>query len=204
MLEKIVVGPIMTNCYVVFDGKQNAVVIDPGFEGERIWQYLQENKLTVLYILLTHAHFDHVQALQFLKDKTDAPIAVHAMDAPYLTQPNLLFPSYPSLCKVQPAADILLQDGEILTAGDLTIEVIFTPGHTPGGVCYRIGDDVFVGDTLFWENIGRCDLQGGDLPQLISSIRQNLLCLPDRCKVYPGHGDLTTIGHEREYNPYLS
>jgi len=158
----------------------------------------------VRLIVDTHAHFDHVAANAAVREATGAPIAIHRLDAAGLTQPPTLFGM--SLGgPVSPPADRLLEDDEEVVVGDVTLRVLLTPGHTPGGISllYEPQPAVFSGDALFRLGIGRADLPGGDHETLLRSIRTRLFALPDSTLVYPGHGPATTIGAERAGNPYV-
>lgn len=190
-----------TNCYLVFTEK-TAIVIDPGCYDVRVEEYLQNAKEKERIILLTHCHFDHIADAERLSKATDTKIAIGAMDNDGLSDPNI------NLCNlfgadVKPfSADILLQDSEVLTVGDTEIKVINTPGHTVGGVCYLIGDNLFSGDTLFKLSIGRTDFPNGSFKTLETSVKR-IYCLSDDTKVYSGHGEPTSIGFEKKNNPFV-
>jgi len=193
------VGELQTNCYILTAGN-DAVVIDPGAEGERLFQLLGDRNL--LAILLTHGHADHIAALNPLREPTGAPVYIHADDAEMLTDSQANLSWMMSIFTTQPA-DQLLTDGQELAFGDISLRVIHTPGHTRGGVCFDDGvDNLFVGDTLFCESIGRTDFPGGDMNSLCTSVKEKLFPLGDR-SVYPGHGPVTTLAHERRNNPFL-
>ena len=204
ILERLLVGPLGVNCYIVGDeATREAVVIDPGGNARDILDTLRREQLKLVAIVNTHAHFDHLLALDEVRTQTRAPFLIHADEAPVLagvTTGALLF----GFSIPQPApADRLLREGDEVRAGDMALQVLHTPGHSPGGICLRYDQRVFVGDTLFHGGIGRTDLPGGDYATLMHSIRDKLLTLPDDTIVYPGHGDATTIGEERQLNPFL-
>lgn len=203
-IEKIPVGMMEANCYLIEDEEtKQAAVIDPGADGPILLKRLYERGLTLIYILLTHTHYDHIGAAAQLKRETGAKIAVSVEDAAGLSDRRWNLTAFTG-GTVEPAqADILLHEGQVLQLGGQRIEVLLTPGHTRGGVCFLVGKDLFSGDTLFDCNIGRCDLPGGDMQTLVQSIQTKLMPLDDGVRVYPGHGPNTTIGRERAGNPYV-
>ena len=200
------VGPIQTNCYLVGDpATRDAVVIDPGGEAPRLLAALAERQWTTRAVLLTHAHFDHLGAVAEVVAATRAPFGLHPLEVPLMRQKGgaTLFGLDVPAC---PAPDWLLAPGTPLTAGSLTFDVLFVPGHTVGHVAFyhAAAAVVFSGDVLFEQGIGRTDLPGGNYATLMSSIRDVLLALPDNVTVCSGHGALTTIGAERRDNPFLA
>lgn len=191
-IQALQVGSIPTNCYLVFDpGRTDALVIDPGDNPERIFAAL--NGRTPAAVLLTHGHFDHTGALSAF---AGVPIYIHEADAPMLSDPHLSVGDGNGDLRPRPAATHLLADGEQLHLAGLDIAVLHTPGHTPGGVTYQIGDTLFTGDTLFAHGYGRTDLPGGDFSALRRSLRR-LLHLAGDFRVFPGHSESTTLNHER-------
>ena len=196
------VGDLQVNCVVIADENANAVVIDPGDDAAELTATLRSKALNVKAVLLTHAHFDHLLAVKELQKEFNAPLWLHEAEAPALEDAGKsLIPAYrrPYILK----ADRLLRDGETVAVGELEFEVLHTPGHTVGSCCYRFGDVLVSGDTLFAQSIGRTDLPGGNTAQMFHSLRR-LSTLPDTLRVIPGHGPETVLGYERHYNPYLS
>jgi len=203
VIESMMVGPIMANCYIVgCDATREAVVIDPGGDGDRIVDAVNRLQLKLSYILNTHGHFDHVGANKEVSEATGAPILIHEKDAPMLGQLTSTARMFGLHADNSPAADKMIADGDRVTFGDLSLEVIHTPGHTPGGVSFFGEGHLFVGDTLFAGSIGRTDLPGGNYDTLISSIQQKLFPLGDDVQVHPGHMGNTTIGQEKQFNPF--
>ncbi|AIS52320.1 beta-lactamase domain-containing protein [Thermoanaerobacter kivui] len=203
-IQKYVVGLYGVNCYIVFDEESGeAIVIDPGENASEIYKYIESNNLKVKYILLTHGHFDHIGGVEELRKLTQAKIAISKEDSPMLLNENLNLSEMVYKKILCSPADILLNDGDTLSFGKYRVEVIHTPGHTKGGVCFKIGNVCFTGDTLFKGSIGRYDFPGGDFATLMDSIKNKLLVLGDDVLIYPGHGDSSTIGNEKRLNMFL-
>ncbi|MEK4028816.1 MULTISPECIES: MBL fold metallo-hydrolase [Bacillaceae] len=200
-------GALQTNCYILSNEERECIVFDPGAEGEKLVEWLNQNHLKPLAILLTHAHFDHIGAVEQVRKAFDIPVYLHKEEAEWLTNPDLNGSARFQLGKVsgQPA-DHLLTDEKSLTVGPFSFQLFHTPGHSPGSVSYFFdeGNAVFAGDTLFMGSIGRTDLPGGNHEQLIHSIHNHLLTLPEEVIVLPGHGPATMIGDEMERNPFLN
>ncbi len=206
IVKQLPVGPLQANCYIVGCEKTQAgVVIDPGDDAGHILQVINELGLNIDYVLLTHAHFDHINACSSVVNATQAPLALHPDDLPLLksgggaTLFGLSMPDY-----IEP--DLWLNEGDRITFGEHVFDVLFTPGHAPGHISfYEAGAKViFDGDVLFAGGIGRTDLPGGNYHTLMNSIAEKLMTLPDEVLVYSGHGPKTTIGVERRSNPFLS
>lgn len=200
------VGLFAENSYFVADmDSREAIAIDPGDEAPRLLEVIERHQLNVRYILNTHAHIDHVCAVQAIKKATGAPFYLHEAELPLLESLPMQAAMFGLTAPVVPEVDEHLVAGDVFTLGDdaIRVEVFDTPGHSPGSVSFRIGDVLVVGDTLFAGSIGRTDLPGGDYDTLMRSIRDGLLSHPDDAVVYPGHGPETTIGAERGSNPFL-
>ncbi len=203
-IETIVVGPLQENCYVVAcEETKEAVIIDPGAEAERIYAVVSSHDFSLMSVLNTHGHADHVGAVAEIVERTGVPFLMHQDDM-FLIEGFDMDPIRAFLqAKTPPRPDRFLHDHETLSIGLLSITVEHTPGHTPGGVCFLIDGVIFSGDTLFANSIGRTDLPGGNQQQLLTSIRERLFSHDDAVTVYSGHGHPTTIGHERRFNPFL-
>lgn len=197
-------GPLQANCYLLSDGRA-AVLVDPGDEPERLLAVLRAEGLTLEAIWLTHAHFDHVGAVEGITQAIDVPVYLHPADQPLYAQARLAAARW-GIPLVQPTKPPTpLAAGGTLSFGGAAVECRYTPGHAPGHIAFYIPalNSVIAGDALFAGSIGRTDLPGGNYGQLIASIERELLTLPDDTVVYPGHGPATTIGQERRNNPFL-
>ncbi len=198
-------GMLPTNCYVVRDMQQGkSLVIDPAVYDNTLVQTLRKLEIEHLdYILLTHGHYDHILGVHSLKANFGGKLVIHADEAEFLSNAGLsLAHGFFNHMHTGVQADILVHEGDKLPFGGGEIEVLHTPGHTRGSVCYRLDDFLFCGDTIFRESVGRTDLPTGDFAQLCASI-QRLAALKGDCKLFPGHGEATTLSHERINNPYL-
>ncbi|WP_282755626.1 MBL fold metallo-hydrolase [Desulfuromonas thiophila] len=205
IVKTLAVGPLQVNCYLVGCPRTaKALVIDPGDEGPRILAALAEAGLQAVLVVNTHGHFDHVGANACLVEASGAELALHAADLPLLRQAARQAASYGLQTPPSPEPDRLLHNGDLIEIGDLFFEVIHTPGHSPGGICLYGEGHLFCGDTLFAGSIGRTDLPGGDLDQLLGHIRNDLMILPEATQVHPGHGPDSTIGREKSLNPFIN
>ncbi|MFN2104323.1 MAG: MBL fold metallo-hydrolase [Candidatus Promineifilaceae bacterium] len=199
-------GPLQTNCYMLTcNATGKTAVIDPAWDGRLLAGKAEEEGWSIDQIWLTHSHFDHVGGLAELKELCGAPIYIHPEAIPMLENAALAGRMWQITVPEPPPADELLEDGQILNLGDLRVEVLFTPGHAPGHVCFYLAVEgvLFDGDVLFNQGIGRTDLPGGDYATLMDSIRNRLMTLPDETIVLSGHGLTTSVGKERESNPFL-
>ncbi len=204
IFETMVVGPLQCNCIIVgCEQTREALVVDPGDEIDRILGVLEYHNLRVTGILQTHAHFDHVGATKPLKEATGAPVYLHKEDLflyQHLAEQVAMF----GLKAPDPVTiEHWFKEGDVVKAGTLSTQVLHTPGHSPGSVCFSLPGKLLSGDTLFAGSIGRTDLWGGSYEQIIQSIRTKLMTFPDETEVYPGHGPSSTIGQEKRYNPFL-
>ena len=194
----------MTNCYVVgCEETRKGVIIDPGDEVDRILLEAVEEKLSIVHIINTHGHFDHVGGNSRLKKATGADLMIHPLDAPMLKDVSASAAAWGLRADDSPEPDRLLNDGDTISFGNLTFKVLHTPGHTAGGISLHSNGDVFVGDTLFAGSVGRTDFPGGDFDLLKSSIHAKLFTLDDSVTVWPGHNQQTTIGREKRMNPFV-
>ena len=191
----------MTNCYLI-EGERGVVVIDPGYKREAILDFLKENEDKERLILLTHGHFDHIGGAEYLRLETGVKIGIGALDEPALSD-DVLNCAVNFKRVISPFnADYLYNDGDVISVGDITLKVMHTPGHTVGGVCYLADGVVFTGDTLFKGTIGRDEFPGGDLETLKKSVKR-LYTLDEDTVIYAGHGDSSTIGEEKNENPFV-
>lgn len=205
ILESLPTGPLQVNCYILAcEATRHAAVIDPGGDAQLILQRLQQLNLQLQMVINTHGHFDHIGGNRELLEATGVDLLLHRDDQELLTKAAAHAAGYGMVTEQSPAPQRLLVGGETLTLGELQIKVLHTPGHTPGGICLYVGDQVIVGDTLFAGSIGRTDLPGGNHQQLIDSIQQQLMPLPEATVAHPGHGPATTIGREKTDNPFLA
>jgi hydroxyacylglutathione hydrolase len=204
IIKRLVVGSLSANCYIVgSEATREGLVIDPGGNAEKIIQAVSDSGLGIKIIVLTHGHSDHIAALYDIQDRTGAEVAIHTADAEFLRGHGSFSTMFGISYKTPNPPDRLLKEGDILEIGDLHFSVLHTPGHTPGCICLLTDDKVFTGDTLLYRGIGTTLMPGSSRSQLIDSIHKRLMVLPDNTTVYPGHGRETTIGAERQNNPFL-
>lgn len=204
-IEQYVVGSVSTNCYfAINDDTKEVLIIDPGASAPQLAQKVQDGDLKPVAILLTHGHFDHASAAEELAGLLQVKIYAHEAERETLETPGLNLSGWEGRADVYHVDEYLADEAELPLAG-FTIRVLHTPGHTVGGCCYYFAEQgtLFSGDTLFCTSIGRTDFPKGSASQLIRAIHEKLMILPDETAVYTGHGEMTSIGTEREYNPFL-
>ncbi len=207
-IDRFILGDFETNCYVVRvdEPARDCLVIDPGFDAQQIIDFLVEHSLNPVAVILTHGHVDHIVGLDALRQQFPrVKVEIHKLDAPMLADAAANLSSFVGTSYATKPADVLLEEGQTIEEAGIRLEVVHTPGHTPGGICLYARQDglIFVGDTLFADGVGRTDFPGGDMGQLIRGIKCKLLTLPDNTVIYPGHGMRSTIGREKRANPFL-
>ncbi|MBM7855006.1 glyoxylase-like metal-dependent hydrolase (beta-lactamase superfamily II) [Desulfohalotomaculum tongense] len=204
IVEVLPVGQLDANCYILAcEETKEAAVIDPGGDAEDILNLLNLLAVKPKYIICTHGHADHIAAVDRVKAATGAKVLVHSADAEMFGNPQKNLSVFLGQNVTLQPADQLLCGGEIIKLGSLELEVISVPGHTEGGICIKVENAVFTGDTLFAGSVGRSDFPGGDHRQLIKGIKEKLLVLPGETRVYPGHGPDTLIEQEKRHNPFI-
>ena len=204
ILETVCVGELQANCYILAAvAGREAVIIDPGSQKDKILRVLAKHKLKAAAVINTHGHIDHIGC----DDELGVPVYAHEKDVALLKDSRLNLSGFLSLPFSVKSEIKQLRDKEKINLAGIQLEVIHTPGHSPGGICLltknQDKDILFSGDTLFYGSVGRTDFEGADEATLLESIREKLLVLPDQTIVYPGHGPSTTIGYERKHNPFL-
>ena len=206
-VKQLTVGVMGVCCYIVGCAKTGkCAVIDPGGDEKKILAEVERANLVIEYIIATHGHPDHVCGNMRIKEASGAPIVMHEADAVFFSRPEVV--KYFSMLGLEasPPADIQVLDGDVITIGEEKLQVIHTPGHTPGGICLYNVPDLFTGDSLFVGGLGRTDFPGGSHEELMASIRRQLLTLPPETVVWPGHGyggNRSTIAEEKSSNPYI-
>jgi len=205
ILQMLVVGPIQANCYVLgCERTKEAAVIDPGGDVDKILMTLTKDKLRCVYIINTHGHFDHTGDNKRLKEVTGAKLVIHRADAPMILHQASSGSMWGMEVEDSPPPDVYVEEKDVITFGDISLQVLHTPGHSPGGISLLSDKMVFVGDTLFAGSIGRTDLPGGDYEVLIRNVKEKIFPLGDDVVIYPGHGPKTTVGRERRSNPFFT
>jgi glyoxylase-like metal-dependent hydrolase (beta-lactamase superfamily II) len=207
VFDSLETGPLMTNCYIVGDSEtKQAAVVDPGGHVGAIRSALDRNDLTCKWIINTHTHFDHVGGNGELKAATGAEILVHPAEADWLLDIGNQARMFGISGAASPPADRTIDEGEVIEIGGLKLEVLHTPGHSPGSISLVIQGEskILVGDLVFAGSIGRTDLPGGSFDTLIENVKTKIFAHPDDTKLYSGHGPLTTIGREKRSNPFLT
>lgn len=204
IINTIVVGPLEVNCYILgCEDTKEAAIIDPGDNADEIIKTIDSEGLKPVYIINTHAHFDHIGAVKTIQDHFKIDFLLHKDDLFFVDNASAQARAFGLDPIPKPDVNKYVNNGDKISLGNKVIGVIHTPGHSPGCVCYLIDNNVFVGDTLFAGSIGRSDLPGGSHETLITSIKEKLFPLGNNTLVYPGHGPSTTIEEEKEHNPFL-
>lgn len=210
-IERFMVGPLQACCYILTnEDTREAIIIDPGGDAQELIEFIKKNNLNPRFLINTHGHGDHIGANKELKEAfSELKVCIHEKDEAMLTHPSKNLSFLGGFLYKSPPAEVVLKEGDKVSMEGIELEVIHTPGHTPGGICLlsRSKDGhpgvLFSGDSLFQGSIGRTDLPGGDYPALIEALRKKVLILEGRTLVYPGHGDSTTVLEEKENNPFL-
>ena len=203
-VKRLIVGPLDSNCYIVWDDhSKEGVIIDPGENAELILRTVKELDIDIKYILVTHGHFDHVAAVAPLKRELNADFLAHKDDFFFIEDGKNAAFRWGFDIEQPPKPDRFIKDGDTIKVGNFELQVLHTPGHSPGGVSFLYDRMVFGGDTLFQRSIGRTDFRMGSFDDLSNSIKTRLYTLPDDTVVYTGHGPITTIGKEKKYNPFV-
>ena len=208
IIDSLALGAYETNCYVLRSSEEvkDCLIVDAGLGANKLIEFLQENQLNPVSVVLTHGHIDHIEGVASLRaDFPDIKVYIHKLDAEMLTEPYTNLSAMTGVPFSIEPADFLLEDQSVIEEAGIKLTALHTPGHTPGGICLYCEDEgvVFTDDTLFADSIGRTDFPNGNTKQLLQSIREKLFILPDETKVYSGHGPSTSIAHEKNYNPFL-
>jgi glyoxylase-like metal-dependent hydrolase (beta-lactamase superfamily II) len=207
-IDYLILGAYQTNCYVLRKdvSAKDCLIIDPGLEAGELIEFLDEQKLNPVAVVLTHGHIDHIAGVTILRSRfPEIKIYIHKFDAEMLSEPKINLSAMSGVAFVTDSEDVSLKERDIIDLAGIKLLVLHTPGHTPGGISLysKEAGVVFVGDTLFADSIGRTDFPGGSMSQLLNSIREKLFTLPEQTEVYPGHGPATTIAEERTHNPFF-
>jgi glyoxylase-like metal-dependent hydrolase (beta-lactamase superfamily II) len=207
-IDRLILGDFQTNCYVVRrdEAAVDCLIVDPGLGADELLAFLSQHQFNPVAVVITHGHVDHIAGVAALRQQyPKIKVHIHKVDAGLLMDPEANLSALVGSAVETEPAEILLQDGDTVDEAGLQLKVLHTPGHTPGGICLYAESEgvVFAGDTLFADSVGRTDFPGGDMDQLIESIRTKLFALPDKTAVHPGHGMRTTIGREKRANPFV-
>jgi len=207
-IDQLILGSYETNCYVLrkSDADRDCIIIDTGLQAGGLVDFLETNKLNPLAVVLTHGHADHIAGAALLREKYPGiKVYIHKLDAGMLMESERNLSVLAGIRFSTDPADLLVDEPDVIELAGIRLEVLHTPGHTPGGICLYSKDDgvAFVGDTLFAESVGRTDFPGGSSTQIIRSIKKKILVLPGETICYTGHGPSTSIAKEKVYNPYL-
>lgn len=207
-IDCFALGDYQTNCYVLRNSEQDkdCLVIDTGFDSGRLVNFLHEQELNPVALVLTHGHIDHIAGVSLLRDNyPDIKVYIHKFDADMLEEPLSNLSAMTGAAFAAAPADVTIDDGDMIESAGIKLQVLHTPGHTPGGISLYSAESglVFVGDALFADSVGRTDFPGGSMTQLVNGIKDKLFTLPEETQVYPGHGPATTIAREKAHNQYL-
>jgi hydroxyacylglutathione hydrolase len=207
-IDCLILGEYQTNCYVLRESTsaKDCLIVDAGLGAGKLLRFLKEQRLNPVAVILTHGHIDHIAAVAELRENhPQISVFIHELDAEMLTQPLHNLSALTGVKFTTEPADTLVHDKSIIELAGVKLEVLHTPGHTQGGICLysKAEGTVFTNDSLFAESIGRTDFPGGNMTQLLKSIREKLFALPDETIVYPGHGPSTTISYEKTHNQFL-
>lgn len=207
-IDRLILGAYQTNCYVLRNSETatDCLIIDPGLEAGDLLDFLDQHKLNPVAVALTHGHVDHMAGVATLRQGyPNIKVYIHRLDAKMLTEPRHNLSALAGVMFRTEPADVAIEDESTIEEAGIKLDVLHTPGHTPGGICLYAKDEgiVFTNDTLFADSIGRSDFPGGSMAQLVSNIKDRLFTLADDTRVYPGHGPETTIAHEKAHNPFL-
>lgn len=202
--DSVIVGALETNCYLVYCTESlECAIVDPGAEAQKIFHLITKKSLNPVVLLNTHGHIDHIGANKDIKERFNIPLCIHALDKSMLENVQQLELSFFLGAKESPSPDKYLEDGDMVKLGNSSLQVIHTPGHSPGSVSFLGDGFILSGDTLFYGGVGRADLPGGSWDELERSIKNKILTLPDETIVLPGHGPTTSVGQERNLNPFI-
>ncbi|UMZ73245.1 MBL fold metallo-hydrolase [Natranaerofaba carboxydovora] len=204
IIKRIMAGPLGANCYVIgCEETKEGAIIDPGGRDKEIIDQVEKEGLEIKWVINTHAHSDHIAGNEYVLDHTGAKLVIHEDDEKFLMSPNLNLSSFTGDHIEGPEPDRKVVDGDVIEFGNISLKVLHTPGHSPGCICLLKDDVLFSGDTIFREGIGRPDLPGGNQNTLLNSIKTVLDKLDDDTVIYPGHGEATSVKHEKKNNPFL-
>ncbi len=206
IFQTVVVGQLGVNCFILgCEETKEGIIVDPGADADKILAAVEKLGLKIRYVINTHGHFDHIGANREVLQKTGAKLLIHSEDVYFLSRAQDVAAAYGLVTENSPKPDDLLREGMLVSFGNHQLQILHTPGHTPGGCCLYLESEgkVITGDTLFAEGVGRTDFPGSSHEALIEGIHGKLLVLPETTQAFPGHGPSTTIGHEKQHNPYL-
>jgi hydroxyacylglutathione hydrolase len=207
-IDCLILGLYETNCYVLRRDKnaKDGLIVDAGLDCAPLIDFIRQRKLSPAALVLTHGHIDHIAGINALREKfPDIKVYIHQLDVEMLQEPLSNLSAMTGAAFVTAPADVTIDDGDVIESAGVKLQVLHTPGHTPGGISLYSAEQgvVFSGDALFADSVGRTDFPGGSMTQLVTGIKDKLFSLPDETKVYPGHGPETTIAREKAHNQYL-